>query len=143
VVLTSATERHLAVLEGEMGRFAATSRVPMLATRGGCLIAKHHEVTKTYDPGKPKFSYVKGLVAGPDTEEALGGHHVAQTGDGVPRTLLVGDEASAIPDAHYSKARPWANRVLMIGNAWDCHNFFKAAFKGRPGTDDRGGDILA
>jgi hypothetical protein len=143
VVLTSATADHLQVLESEMGRFVATSRVPILEDQGGCLIRKHHNWTKTYDRSRPKASYVKGLVAGPDSEEALGGHHVAATGDGIPRTLLLIDEASAVPDSHFDKARPWANRILAIGNSWDCQNFFRYAFEGRPGSDDRGGDILA
>jgi hypothetical protein len=148
VVLTSATERHLGVLEGEMGRFLASAKAPngggLLAEKNGGvgLEVKFHEVTWAGEQ-RPRFSYIKSLVAGPDTEEAMGGHHVAQFGDGVPRTLFIGDEASAIPTGHYEKARPWFNRGLFIGNAWPTNNFFRWAFHGRPGSEDRGGDILA
>ena len=71
------------------------------------------------------------------------GHHVADIGDGVPRTLFVPDECSSVPHAYYTMSRTWFKRMLAIGNPWPCENFFKYSVHGEPGTDDKGGDIKA
>ena len=60
-----------------------------------------------------------------------------------PLTLFVGDEASSLPNEYYTMCSTWAKRMLIIGNTWPCENFFKHAIKGKPGTDDVGGDIKA
>lgn len=87
------------------------------------------------------ISYVRGMVAAEGV--AMQGHHVARQGDGVPRSLFVVDEASAVPQTYYDMADTWAERKLLIGNPWPCENFFKHAVKGKPGAEDRGGDLLA
>lgn len=140
ILLTSTTADHLVVIEGEMGGFLASARYPLLDQHGGVLVRKHFFWRKNYDAsGK---SYIIGKVAAPDSTEGMGGHHVAST-DGIPRTLLFADEASGINDANFDTARPWTHRVIAIGNAWPTENWYKAAFEGRPGSEDKGGDILA
>lgn len=141
IVTTSTKDKHLDVLWGEIGRFVRESRYPLDSRRGGLLIVKHHEINKMVDGQRCPLSYVIGLVANDQTAESFQGHHVAQTGDGVSRTMFVGDEASSLPDSYYTMADTWANRKLIFGNPWPCENFFKHAVKGKPGTKDHGGDI--
>jgi hypothetical protein len=143
IVTTSAKDDHLRVLWGEIGNFIQTARFPLTTDRGGPLVVTHHEIRKVVRGELCKLSYLRGMVAGPESLAAMGGHHIAQRGDGIPRTLFVADEASSVSDDYWMMAKPWANRTLVLGNAWECSNFFKAAFKGRPGTNDKGGDILA
>jgi hypothetical protein len=73
------------------------------------------------------LSYVIGRVAAKG--EGMLGHHIAETGDGIPRTLWVADEASGVEDEAYERATTWAKRMLVIGNAYQCGNFFKRAVK--------------
>lgn len=143
VVTTSAKEDHLRVLWGEMGRFIRTAAKPITANKGGPLVVFHREIRKVVKGEVDPLSYVKGMVASDDSAASMQGHHIANTGDGIPRTLFVADECSSVPDMYYKMAITWANRVLAIGNTWPCENFFKRAIKGEPGTDDRGGDIKA
>ena len=82
-------------------------------------------------------------MASQDKIAAMQGHHIPQTGDGVARTLFLPDECSSVPHAYYTMAKTWFNRMLAIGNTWPCNNFFKHSVKGRPGTDDKGGDLPA
>ncbi len=128
------------MLWGEINRFLQTSRIPLIAPQGP-LKVNFQEIKKYVKGELCPISYVKGMVASQDTIAAMQGHHVAKTGDGVWRTLFVADEASSVPDQYMTMARTWANRVLVIGNTWPCDNFFKHAVKGKPGTEDRGGDI--
>lgn len=144
IVTTSATKTHLIVLWGELLNFIRTSRVPLDIARGGPLIINQKALYKVDNQGqKIELSYVLGMVADDDNLGAMQGHHIAQTGDGVPRTLFVADECSSVPQGYYDMATPWANRILGIGNPWPCNNFFKHAVLGRPGSDDKGGDILS
>jgi hypothetical protein len=142
VITTSAKDEHLAVLWGEIGRFIQTSKVSLIAGKGGCLQFHHQFLRKVRDNGEVcRLSYVKGMVASQDRMAAMQGHHIAYVGDGIPRTLFVSDEASSVPDDYWTMVKTWMNRALVIGNTWPCENFFKHAVKGKPGTNDKGGDI--
>jgi phage terminase large subunit len=131
VVTTSADGPQLeAVLWGEIRRFIQTSVVPLEGEKGGPLVVNHLHLRKL-DPGTGKvcgISYVIGRVAAKG--EGMLGHHVAETGDGVPRTLFVADEASGVDDQSYKASDTWARRKLVIGNPWPCNNFFKSGIKG-------------
>lgn len=144
VVTTSAKDDHLSVLWGEISNFVNTSKVPLRLRDGGPLRLLDRAIYKL-DPWTNRecdISYSKGMVASPDSIAAMGGHHVANTGDGIPRTAFLMDECSSVPDAYLTTAQPWANVVGGIGNTWPCDNFFKHALEGKPGTDDRGGDLI-
>jgi hypothetical protein len=58
------------------------------------------------------------------------GHHIAEVGDRIPRTLWIADEASGVDDLGYKAADTWARRKLVIGNPYPCTNFFRAGVKG-------------
>jgi hypothetical protein len=141
VITTSAKEDHLRVLWGEIGQFIASSRYPLDYRKGGPLIINHQDVRLIRDGRKCSKSYMLGMVANPDTIAAMQGHHIANPGDGVPRTLFACDESSSVPNDYYQKADTWADRKYIFGNTWPCDNFFKWAVEGRPGTEDRGGDV--
>lgn len=142
VVTTSADHSQLeAVLWGEIRRFVATAAHPLELERGGPLAVNHLHLRKlTPDlKGLCGVSYAIGRVA--QKGEGLLGHHVADTGDGVPRTLFVCDEASGVEDLAYERADTWARRKLVIGNPYPCANFFKWAVQGRPDGSLPGGDL--
>jgi hypothetical protein len=146
VVTTSAKDDHLRVLWGEIGRFITSAKHPLTVDKGGPLIVNHHEIRRVINGEKDNISYLVGMVASPDKIAAMQGHHanpsgVAEANDGMPRTLFVSDESSSVPDAYYTMASTWAHRKLIIGNTWPCENFFKRAVKGRPGTQDKGGNL--
>ena len=139
IVTTSATGEHLRVLWGEINRHIQACKFPLDHARGGPLLINHQLLRKVYTNGSNKgqvcpISYVTALVASPDSIAAMQGHHIANVGDGIPRTLFVADEASSVPTDYYEKARTWANRVFVFGNTWPCSNFFYEAVTG--------GDIL-
>jgi hypothetical protein len=73
------------------------------------------------------LSYILGRVAAKG--EGMLGHHIADYGDGVPRTLFVADEASGVDDISYERAKTWAKRILVIGNPFPCSNFFYKGVK--------------
>ena len=141
IVTTSAKDDHLRVLWGEVGRFLDSCAVKLKEKDGGPLIVNHQDLRKIVNGTKCPLSYAMSMVASPQSMAAMQGHHVAKTGDGVPRTLFVSDESSSVADAYYQMAKTWMNRSLVIGNTWPCDNFFKYAVKGKPGTDDKGGDV--
>lgn len=123
VVTTSADYSQLeAVLWGEIRRFLGTARFPLVAERGGPVIANHlHLKKRLKDPRSGRWeecplSYCIGRVA--KKGEGMLGHHIADKGDGVPRTLFVGDEASGVEDEARSRAMTWAKRMLFIGNPY-------------------------
>lgn len=139
IITTSVKDDHLRVLWGEIGRYIQTSKYDLSHKGGGPLVVNHHELKKVVNGQIDALSYVKGMVAAEGA--AMQGHHIAKTGDGIPRTLFVVDEASGVNNEYYVMARTWADRILVIGNPWPCSNFFKHAVTGRPGSNDRGGDI--
>lgn len=116
------------VLWGEIKNLIQQSKYPLSHEQGGPLIIQHMHIKKILQRGEFKgkecpLSYIVGRVA--KRGEAMAGHHIAQTGDGIPRTLFVGDEASGLDDEHLQKAETWANRELYIGNPYECENSFK------------------
>jgi len=126
IVTTSVDSTQLeGVLWGEIGRFIQESVVPLDSKRGGPLVVNHLHLRKMDVKTKQvcKISYVIGRVAAKG--EGMLGHHVANTGDGVPRTLFVADEASGVDDTSDIRSDTWAKRKLAIGNPYPCHNFFK------------------
>lgn len=141
IVTTSAKDDHLKVLWGEINARIDSSLYPLTLDKGGMLVLNDREIKRVVNGNKDRLSYVIGMVASEQSMAAMGGHHIAQTGDRIWRTLLVADECSSVPDAYKKVAGPWANRILAIGNTWPCDNFFKYAFEGKPGTEDKGGDV--
>ena len=78
---------------------------------------------------------VAAVVTNEHKGEGLSGHHA---GDGF--TLFVADECSGMADIAFSKASEWADHMLLIGNPYQCSNYFYRAIKGDPATGDPGGD---
>jgi hypothetical protein len=154
IVTTSANERHLKVLWGEMGRLIATSAVPLDSRKGGPLTVNYLHIKRAFNGNECPLSYVMGMVAGPNTLDALAGHHIAEVGPGagfdccgtyvdypMPRNLFLGDEASSLLDEYFERVSGWRKRGLIFGNPWPCDNYFRHSVEGKPGTEDRGGDI--
>lgn len=141
IVTTSAKDDHLRVLWGEIGRFIDECKYPLRSSEGGPLICNHHDIRKIVKGKRCPLSYLRGMVAGPDSRAAMQGHHVANTGDGIPRTLALIDEASSTPDEYMELMQTWARRILVIGNPWPCSNFFYRDVEGTVGTEDKGGDM--
>ena len=135
VVTTSAKDDHLRVLWGEINRYVQTSKYSLKVEDGGPLIVNHQEIKRVINGQRCPLSYMKGLVASPDSIAAMQGHHIANTGDGIPRTLFVSDESSSVPDDYHKMAATWFRRALLFGNTWECNNFF------RRGID--AGDLLS
>lgn len=158
IITTSAKDDHLDALWGEIGRFARTAKYPLLRDRGGAFVLNSREITRIDQKTGEKcpLTYCKGMVAGPNTEAAMQGHHIATVGPGVgficcreyidwpqARTLFVSDESSSVPHNYYKLIDTWAKRKYIFGNPWPCDNFFRHAVKGKPGTPDKGGNVLA
>lgn len=133
IVTTSVDANQLqAVLWGEINRFIQTSSIPLEHTKGGPLVVNHMMIRKINQKTKEVdgLSYIIGRVAAQG--EGMLGHHIAKTGDGVPRTLFLADEASGVDDVSYERASTWAHRVLVIGNCYSNPagaNFFQKGVK--------------
>lgn len=147
VITTSVDSKQLeGVLWGEIKRFIQTCKYSLDEKRGGPLIINHlhirkwvncHDLENRYEE---PLSYLIGRVAAKG--EGLSGHHIANIGDGIPRTLGIADEASGLEDNCIEKMLEWANRLLVIGNPYECHNYFKWAVVGKEGdSSEKGGDI--
>jgi hypothetical protein len=142
IITTSAKDDHLRVLWGEIKRFVQSAKYPLDSDRGGPFIMHHREILKKLPDGTVcPLSYVKGMVASQDSIASMQGHHIANTGDGVPRTLFVADESSSVADDYWLMASTWAKRALIIGNTWPCANFFYKAVNGDPRMRDPGGTL--
>jgi hypothetical protein len=137
IVTTSAKDDHLRVLWGEIGQFIQTCAIPLDVRQGGPLILKHREINKVYNGEVCPLSYCKGMVASPDSIASMQGHHIANVGDGIPRTLFISDESSSVPDDYYRLSKTWFDRALIFGNTWPCSNFF---FRGVNGGDVKAKD---
>ena len=142
IVTTSAKDDHLDVVWGELRRFIETCRYPMIYPCGP-LVVNQREIKRIVNGVVEPLTYLKGMVASDDSSASLQGHHIARTGDGIPRTLFLCDEASGVRDVYYSMVDSWADRKLIIGNTWPCENFFKHAIKGAPDGSDPGGDLVS
>ena len=140
IVSTSVDATQLeGVLWGEIRRFIQESRrgdkLNVLdSSNGGPLLVNHMHLRKVMPNGAVDgLSYLIGRVAAKG--EGMLGHHIAKTGDGIPRTLFLADEASGVDNESYNRADTWAERKLIIGNPYPCENFFKHGVKG--------GDLVA
>jgi hypothetical protein len=128
VVTTSADYPQLeAVLWGEIRRFVQTSSFPLEAPAGP-LVVNHLHIRKVINGTVDGLSYLVGRVSAKG--EGMQGHHIAEIGDRIPRTLWIADEASGVDDAGYKAADTWARRKLVIGNPYPCTNFFRTGVKG-------------
>lgn len=140
IFTTSVDGRQLeAVLWGEIRRFIQDCRFPLESHRGGPLVVNHLNIRKMVNGKLDPLSYLKGGVSAKG--EGLSGHHIAQTGDGIPRTLMVIDEASGSDQEVFTKYPEWAHRALIIGNPYECNSYFMWSVEGNPDGDDKGGDI--
>lgn len=129
VVTTSVDHTQLeGVLWGEIRRFIQSAKVPLDSRQGGPLVVNHLHLRQIYDGKVCGTSYLIGRVAAKG--EGMLGHHVADVGDGIPRTLFIADEASGVEDINYERADTWARRKLVIGNPYPCNNFFKRGVQG-------------
>ena len=124
IVTTSVKDDHLDVLWDEMRRWIESCQIDLP------LDVKSREIRKHV--GASQISYIKGMVS--QKGEGIAGHHAK-------RSLLVVDEASGSEDVVYEQASGWAKKKLVFGNPNDCQNYFRYSVKGRPGTNDKGGDI--
>lgn len=128
ILTTSADGEQLdAVLWGEIRRFIQTCKYKLSHEQGGPIVINHLHLRKVFMQGKMKgemcgLSYCLGRVAAKG--EGMLGHHIAKTGDGIPRTLFVADEASGVDDQSWDRSDTWAERKLAIGNCYPCSNFF-------------------
>lgn len=87
-------------------------------TRNGSLVGSRSGFASTGKLVRCPLSYCVGMVASKDSIASMQGHHIANTGDGIPRTLFIADECSSVPNSYYKMASTWANRILAIGNTW-------------------------
>lgn len=128
VLTTSADQKHLKVLWGEMNWFIQNAKHPLDAALGGPLIIGKEEIRKTYNGIEVPKTYIIQMVANDQSIAKMGGHHAApKIPDGIPHSLFVADEASSVATEYYKVAIPWANRVLVFGNTWPAQNFFREA----------------
>ncbi len=126
------------VLWGEIRRLIQESKVPLDSRRGGPLLINHLHIRKVFTSGPMKsevcgLSYLLGRVAAKG--EGMLGHHIAEIGDGIPRTMFIGDEASGLDDLSIDRGETWADRILLIGNPYPCTNRFY--------RDSEAGDLLS
>lgn len=129
VLTTSVDGTQLeSVLWGEIRNLLNTSKIPLEHTKGGPLVANHLHLRKLHTSGPMKgqedgLSYVRGRVAAKG--EGMLGHHLAETvAFDDPKTMFVGDEASGIDQVNIEKAETWADRIVLVGNAYQCNNYF-------------------
>ena len=125
IITTSAKADHLRVLWGEIGEFIRTASMPLTVEAGGPLVCNHFELRRCFGGTLSPKCYVRGLVASQDSIASMQGHHIADVGDGIPRTMFMSDESSSVSDAYYTMATTWANRLFIFGNPWPCDNFFR------------------
>lgn len=140
IVTTSVDGTQLsAVLWGEIRNLLNTSRVPLESTAGGPIVVNDLHLRKVFTSGPQKgqmcgLSYVLGRVAAKG--EGMLGHHLAEErAYDDPKTMFVGDEASGLDQINIERAETWADRIVLIGNAYQCTNYFF--------TGSEAGDVLS
>jgi hypothetical protein len=143
VVTTSVKQSQLEdVLWGEIKRFLNTTVKPLPVHRKHL----HLRQVKNSAIGKPnplphEFIDLTELVGEVSKQgEGLLGRHAALLEDGTATTLACFDEASGCDDTNFDSVDTWAHRKLVIGNCFDCTNFFyrgiKAGTKKHPVNPD-------
>lgn len=138
IITTSVDESQLkGVLWGEMRNLINESKIPLDSRHGGPLIVNHLELKKIHTSGPLKGqeygnTYCYGRVA--KKGEGFLGHHA--NGDDVdkPYTLFVADECSGLDNSNLEKVESWADRILYIGNPYECNNLFY--------TESEAGDLI-
>lgn len=117
VLTTSTQEKQLdTVLWGEMRKQMAEAQYPELLG----LQYNSERIWRVRQDGTPyEQSRIIKQVA--RSGEAFQGYHLPED---VPRTFVVFDEASGMSDEHYTSAKSWAHRILVIGNPLPTTNFF-------------------
>lgn len=111
------------VLWAEIGRYVASSVIPLSSKFGGPLLVTNHEIRHIDELGETggnAGNYLKGFVSAKG--EGMQGHHAKYT-------LCIMDEASGIEDNVYDMTMTWAKRLLVLGNPLPCANFFYRAVK--------------
>lgn len=121
---------------------------PMSFVRGVVTRPGHAESIQGSHAGEDPFSVREKLEErekqlDKQRKELMDDMDVKLSFSNTPRTLFVCDEASAVDDDIFTKAKTWAHRILILGNTWRCSNYFFRAVEGDPATGDPGGDILA
>jgi len=130
VVTTSVDGTQLeGVLWGEIRRFLQTAVEPLDSALGGPILVNHLLLRRFMDGQLDGFSYLLGRVAAKG-EGMLGHHANPRVDDGLPHTLFIADEASGVDNVSYERATSWAHRILVIGNPFECQNFFYHGVKG-------------
>ena len=110
------------VLWGEIRNFIQTSKVPLPFQ-----VNHMHLRQKLPDGTLHGASECIGRVV--QQGEGLLGRHLPHGPNMEPRVLAIIDEASGFSDANYMGVDTWAHRILIIGNAFPCENFFKRYVK--------------
>lgn len=130
IVTTSVKSEHLDVLWAEIGKFGATSQIPLLKGYGGPFVMTHHEIRhgSEIELGSNTVSYVKGMVSDMNHKESLQGHHAKHN-------LAIVDEASGVPDWAYEMLQGWMKKGLFFGNPNLCANWWYRGCKA--------GDLMA
>lgn len=108
------------VLWGEIRRLMDESEVHLPLQYNHLLL---RQIRK--DGSKVPLCEFRGKVA--EKGEALLGRHLP--GHDLPRTMLMIDEASGVDNSVYETATTWADRILVVGNPYECTNFFYNAVK--------------
>ena len=119
-VLTSSVDgsQLSGVLWGEIRNFIKTAAIPLpIDTRHLHL----HQVLP--DGTRHGLSECIGRVV--SQGEGLLGRHLPHGPNMEPRVLAIIDEASGFSDENFMGVDTWAHRILIIGNAFPCENFFK------------------
>lgn len=108
------------VLWAEIRRFIDTSRYRLP------ILFNHLHIRQLRSDGtlEPRSS-LTGQVA--KQGESLLGRHIEVGLDGIPRTMVMIDEASGVANQTYESADTWAHRKLITGNPYPTTNFFRVA----------------
>lgn len=110
------------VLWGEIRNFIQTSKIPLPFQ------VNHLHLRQILPDGSLHgASECIGRVV--QQGEGLLGRHLPHGPNMEPAVLAIIDEASGFSDENYMGVDTWAHRILIIGNAFPCENFFKRFVK--------------
>ena len=122
IITTSVDHPQLAkVLWGELRNFISTSKYPLP------LIVKHMEVRKIVGGKLAEKSYIIGRVA--RKGEGMTGHHLLRGPNNLPMVMGCFDESSGIDHETYDRLTTCTHCNLIVGNPYECENFFKKGVK--------------